>query len=57
MKRGSGVLSSGGVRVEKQSLQVASRLGISEVLRSLKHYLGVQSQGHPTIEHLEEREA
>ena len=56
MKKGSGVLSSGGVRVEKQSLQVASRLGISEVLRSLKHYLGVQSQGHPTIEHLEERE-
>ena len=30
-------------------------LGRSEVLRSLKHYLGAQSQGHHTIDRLEER--
>ena len=28
----------------------------SEVLRSLRHYLWVQSQGHHTIDHLEERD-
>ena len=27
----------------------------SEVLRSLRHYLQAQSQGHHTIDHLEER--
>ena len=30
-------------------------LGRSEVLRSLRHYLRAQSQGHHTIDHLEER--
>ena len=30
-------------------------LGRSEVLRSLKHYLRTQSQGHHTIDRLEER--
>ena len=29
--------------------------GWSEVLRSLRHYLRAQSQGHHTIDHLEER--
>ena len=31
-------------------------LGRSEVLRSLRHYLRVQSQGHHTIDRLEERD-
>ena len=31
------------------------RLGRSEVLMSLKHYLRAQSQGHHTIDRLEER--
>ena len=31
-------------------------LGSSEVLRSLRHYLRAQSQGHDTINHLEERD-
>ena len=31
------------------------RLGGSEVLRSFRHYLRAQSQGHHTIDHLEER--
>ena len=31
------------------------RLGSSEVLRSLRHYLRAQSQGHQTIERLKER--
>ena len=30
-------------------------LGRSEVLKSLRHYLQAQSQGHHTINHLEER--
>ena len=30
-------------------------LGRSEVLRSLRHYLQAQSQGHHTIDRLEER--
>ena len=30
-------------------------LGRSEVLRSLRHYLQAQSQGHQTIDRLEER--
>ena len=30
-------------------------LGRSEVLRSLRHYLRAQSQGHHTIDRLEER--
>ena len=30
-------------------------LGRFEVLRSLKHYMRAQSQGHHTIDHLEER--
>ena len=32
-----------------------TRLGRSEVLRSLRHYLRAQSQGHHTIDRLEER--
>ena len=28
---------------------------LSQVLRSLRHYLHVQSQGHQTTDHLEER--
>ena len=31
------------------------RLGLSEVLRSLRHYLRAQSQGHHTVDRLEER--
>ena len=39
----------------KASLTKGLLLGRSEVLRSLKHYLGAQSQGHHTIDRLEER--
>ena len=39
----------------KATLTGGSLLGRSEVLRSLRHYLRAQSQGHHTIGHLEER--
>ena len=40
----------------KQPSEVACfSLGRSEVLRSFRHYLRAQSQGHPTIDCLEER--
>ena len=39
----------------KATITGGVRLGRSEVLRSLRHYLLAQSQGHHTIERLEER--
>ena len=39
----------------KATLRSGLRLGRSEVLRSLRHYLRAQSQGHHTIDRLEER--
>ena len=39
----------------KATLKCGLRLGKFEVLRSLKHYLRAQSQGHHTIDRLEER--
>ena len=39
----------------KATLTSGLLLGISEVLRSLSHYLRAQSQGHHTIDRLEER--
>ena len=39
----------------KQPSQAACFLGRSSVLRSLRHYLQAQSQGHCTIDRLEER--
>ena len=39
----------------KASLTSSSLLGRSEVLRSSRHYLRAQSQGHHTIDRLEER--
>ena len=40
---------------EKQPITSGLRLGRSEVLRSLGHYLQAQSQGHYTIGRLEQR--
>ena len=42
-------------RASKATLTSGLPLGRSEVLRSLRHYLWAQSQGHHTIDHLEER--
>ena len=39
----------------KATLTSGLLLGRSEVLRSLRHYLRAQSQGHHTIDRLEER--
>ena len=39
----------------KATLTSGMFLGRSEVLRSLRHYLRAQSQGHHTIDRLEER--
>ena len=39
----------------RAALTSGSLLGRSEVLRSLRHYLGAQSQGHHTTDRLEER--
>ena len=39
----------------KAALKSGLLLGSSEVLRSLRHYLRAQSQGHHTIDRLEER--
>ena len=39
----------------KAALTSGLLLGRSEVLRSLRHYLRAQSQGHHTIDRLEER--
>ena len=39
----------------KATLTSGSLLGRSKVLRSLRHYLREQSQGHHTIDRLEER--
>ena len=39
----------------KATLTSGLRLGRFEVLRSLRHYLRAQSQGHHTIDRLEER--
>ena len=41
--------------VGKATLASGLLLGRSKVLRSLRHYLQAQSQGHHTINHLEER--
>ena len=41
--------------VGKATLTSGLLLGRSEVLRSLRHYLRAQSQGHHTIDRLEER--
>ena len=41
----------------KATLKYGLLLGRSEVLRSLKHYLWALSQGHHTVNHLEERGA
>ena len=41
----------------KAALTCSLLLGRSEVLRSLRHYLRAQSQGHHTIDRLEERGA
>ena len=41
----------------KATLTIGLRLGRYEVLRSLRHYLRAQSQGHHTIDRLEERVA
>ena len=43
--------------VGKATLTSGLLLGRSEVLRSLRHDLLAQSQGHHTIDRLEEREA
>ena len=40
---------------EKATFTSGLHLGRSEVLRSLRHYLRAQSQGHHTIDRLEER--
>ena len=40
---------------DKATLTNGMLLGRSEVLRSLRHYLRAQSQGHHTIDRLEER--
>ena len=40
---------------DKATLTTGFLLGRSEVLRSLRHYLRVQSEGHHTIDSLEER--
>ena len=42
-------------RLAKATLTSGLLLGRSEVLRSLRHYLRAQSQGHHTIDPLEER--
>ena len=39
----------------KATLTSGLLLGRSEVLRSLRHYMRAQSQGHHTIDRLEER--
>ena len=39
----------------KATLTSGLLFGRSEVLRSLRHYLGAQSQGHHTTDRLEER--
>ena len=39
----------------KATITSGLRLGSSEVLRSLRHYLRAQSQGHHAIDSLEER--
>jgi hypothetical protein len=39
----------------KATITGGLRLGRSEVVRSLRHYLRAQSQGHHTIDRLEER--
>ena len=39
---------------EKTTLTSGLLLGTSEVLRSLRHYLRAQSQGHYTVDRLEE---
>ena len=39
----------------KQALTIGLLLGRSEVLRSLRHYLRAQTQGHHTTDRLEER--
>ena len=39
----------------KATLTSGLHLGRSEVLRSLRHYLWAQSQGHHTIDRLDER--
>ena len=39
----------------KATLTNGLLLGRSKVVRSLRHYLGAQSQGHHTTDHLEER--
>ena len=39
----------------KATVVCGLRLGISEVLRTLRHYMLKQSQGHRTIDRLEER--
>ena len=41
--------------VGKANLARVLLLGRSGVLRSIRHYLRAQSQGHHTIDHLEER--
>ena len=41
--------------VGKATITGGFRLGRSDVLRSLRHYLQAQSQGHHTIDRLEER--
>ena len=41
--------------VGKATITSGLRLGRSEVLRNLRHYLQAQSQGHHTIDRLEER--
>ena len=40
---------------DKATLTSGLILGSIQVLRSLRHYLLAQSQGHHTIDHLEER--
>ena len=42
-------------RWTKQPVTSGLRFGRFEVLRSLRHYVRAQSQGHHTIERLEER--
>ena len=41
----------------KATIASGLRLGISKVLKSLRHYMWAQSQGHHTIDRLERREA
>ena len=43
------------VLASKATFTSGSLLGRSEVMRSLRHYLRAQSQGHRTIDRLEER--